>query len=188
MNESNDIRLSFLEYLEAKGSSTQEIICNEFFSKLHPDIGTTIRAVIELLELGYVKESHIDWKTDSGKKASPIANIDTSGSTQSHPNKQASRWLNFNDVGAMRFYITLEGKKFLIDNRNLKRSTWNIKYDIPIKLAFVFVGGLVTIVAQLAMEAIEKPVIPQPININIDQIQSEAKDTTIVIPLKKANK
>lgn len=141
MDTSQDIRLNILRRIERENRGTAEYIANEFLATTHHDLGTIKRAVIDLLDDGYIRESNLYWPSE--RKNSVVEAIDTNGPTETKKNPK--RLLDQKDIKLIRLYITLKGKRFLIEEENLRRTTWSIKYDIPLKLAFMVLGFLLTI-------------------------------------------
>jgi|GEM_PF-5952240 len=100
--DNTDIRLRILERLDQENKSTEEFIANEFLETLHTDLGTIQRAVIELLDDKYIKES----------RPSAVRKIETS------KGKSSKRLLDGNDIPSIRLYITLKGKQYLAEQRD----------------------------------------------------------------------
>jgi hypothetical protein len=128
--DSKDIRLSILEKLDQENKSTAEFIANEFLETLHSDLGTIIRAVNDLVDDGYIKES----------PPSDIRNA-----VKNWENKSSKRLLNPNDIPSIRLFITLRGKQFLVESGNLKRTTWNLKNEWWVRLAYLIAGALIVV-------------------------------------------
>ena len=136
MDASQDIRLNILKRIEQENRGTAEFIANEYLSTAHDDLGTIKRAVLDLLDDGYVRESNLSWPDQKSK--SVVFNIDTTGGK---PNKNSNRLNNKNDIKSVRLYITLKGKRFLIEEENLRRTTWWIKHDWWLRIIYIALGA-----------------------------------------------
>lgn len=145
MKDSSDIRLKILDHLNKSGRSTEEINCNNFLVTLHNDLGTIKRTLIELIEKGYIKESNVDWDRER-ETSSVIFKIKTIGNLT---RKDSKRLLNPEDIKAIRLYLTLEGKKFLIESENLKHYSWTIRNDWWLKIVYLIIGSILTFTVYL---------------------------------------
>jgi hypothetical protein len=182
MRDSKDLRFKVLEYLQENGSSTEEVQCNEFLSKLHIDLATIRRTIKELIEKGYINESNIDWEKDRDK--SIIFNLKTNGATGQEDNR-IERLLDSNDIGTIRLYLTLDGKRFLIESENLRRTTWMIRNDIPMKLSFAIFGAVLGIVSTLVTQYIRSDKDSSTTKVSVTV--SQQTDTTTVYSNSTAN-
>jgi len=144
MRNNYDIRFKILDHLDKNGRSTEEIVCNEFLASLHYDLGTIKRTLIELIEKGYINESNVNWERDR-ETASVIFAINTKGDKT---RKDTKRLLDINDIKAIRLYLTLDGKKFLIESSNLKRTTWMLKNEWWLRFAILIFGAILTLAIQ----------------------------------------
>lgn len=148
--QDEDIRTMILSELSRQENSTAEFIANKFLYNIHKDLGTTIRALIELIEEGFVKESNIDWKDESQKNNSIVLSIDTTGKPGSNA-KNPKRLLDSSDIKSIRLFITLKGKMYLIQDKKLKidftLSKWQKIWFWPI----AFIGIISLILAILAL-------------------------------------
>jgi|GEM_PF-6383979 len=144
-----DIRFKILNHLARKGSSTEEVQCSDFLACLHPDLGTIRRTLKELIVKGYINESNIDWAKE--REQSTIWKIETIGSPQK---KESSRLLDRQDIKEIKLYLTLDGKKFLIEAANLKHTTRKIRNEWWMKFAILIIGGALTLSFQGISKAI----------------------------------
>lgn len=127
--DNKDIRLRILEKLDKENRSTAEFIANDFLQTLHSDLGTIIRAVLDLVEDGYIKQS----------PPSDIGAIDTSQL------KSSDRLLDRSDTPTIRLFITLRGKQFLLESENLKRTSWNLRNEWWVRLSYLTAGALIVV-------------------------------------------
>lgn len=132
-----DIRLNILQRVERENRGTAEFKANEYLATTHSDLGTIKRAVVDLLDDGYIKESNLLWPDEKSK--SVVYNIDTKGPAGS-PKKDPKRLLDQKDIKFIRLYISLHGKKFLIEEENLRRTTWWIKHDWWMRIIYMVIG------------------------------------------------
>jgi hypothetical protein len=184
MKESKDLRFKVLEYLQENGSSTEEVQCNEFLSKLHGDLATIRRTIKELIEKGYINESNIDWDKDRDK--SIIFNLNTTGAT-GQENNRVERLLNPKEIGTIRLYLTLDGKKFLVESENLRRTTWMIRNDNKIKVLFAIFGAALGVASTLVTHYVlsDKDASTNTTKVNVTV--SQQTDTTTIYHNSTAN-
>lgn len=145
MIDNSDIRFKILAHLNKFGQSTEEINCNAFLETLHSDLGTIRRTLIELIEKGYINESNVNWERER-ETLSAIYKINTRGD---HTRKDSKRLLKPNDIEAIRLYLTLDGKKFLIESENLKHYSWTIRNDWWMKIIYIIIGAVLTLGAYI---------------------------------------
>ena len=143
MTDKQDMRFKILEYLHKNGSSTEEVQLSDFLWTIHRDLGTIKRTLIELIAKGYINVSNVNWETEKESK-SVIFKINADGST-GELNNRPERLQDRNDIKEIRLYLTLDGKRFLIEAENLRRTTWMIKHDFKIKLLLVFLAACFTL-------------------------------------------
>lgn len=144
MNENSDIRYKILEYLNQNGNSTEEVRCSIFLAHLHNDLGTIKRTLIELINKGYINESNVDWVNEKETK-SEIFKINTRGNIE---RKDSKRLLDSKDIKEIRLYLTLDGKRFLIESENLKHTTWMIRNEKWFRILLIFIGALLSLIIQ----------------------------------------
>ena len=154
-----DIRIELLENLCNLNKGTTEFIANDFLSKLHPDLGTIKRVLIELIDSDLIQESNI-CKDDFEK--SIIRNIDTTAhddDPEKFDKKNSKRLIQAigkcNKIASIRLIITLKGINFLIENEKLKNelvlTKWQ-KYGFwPI--AIIAFAGLIISLLSLFFKA-----------------------------------
>ena len=161
MNE-KDIRIKILERLEREEQSTAEFMANEFLATLHPDLGTVKRSVLDLIEDGYIKQSF----------PSDISAINTV------ERKGSDRFLDKNDIPPVRLFITLKGQQFLIESKNLKRTTWMIKHDWWVKIVYLIAGSLIAVaINKFATNAKESMNSAERQKVNSNYFDQEKLDT-----------
>ncbi len=142
MKIKTDIRFKILAHLLEINNSTNEFMANEFLSTLHDDLGTIKRALIELIEEGYIKESNID--TSIPYYTSPVKSIVTIGNIT---RKNPKRLIEDSEISKIRIFITLKGKQFLqeIDNENKRMN--HLKYDWLKNIVYLLIGAGLTFLA-----------------------------------------
>lgn len=152
----DDIRFKILEELKRIGHTTEEASMNDFLSTLKTykntdDLGTIREAILELVKDGYVKET---------RDKNVVENIKTSEVAGGDDWKSPKRFIQTvgmaSKIPDVYLFMTLEGKKFLIEWENLQKSSWLTKYDLVIKASFIILGALVTLGIQQIDRAIEK--------------------------------
>lgn len=141
MIDKSDIRLKILNKLSAQKKGTEEFLANELLAKIHNDLGSVRRALIDLIEAGYIKESNVDWRTEKENK-SVIYSINTIGPPE---NKSTKRLINDDSIGAIRIYLTLAGQEFLVESENLRLTTWTIRNDWWLKIIYMLIGAGISI-------------------------------------------
>lgn len=171
MKDNKDLRFKILQHLQDNGSSTEEVPCNKFLAAAHNDLATIRRTLKELIQKGYINESNVDWSIELDK--SIIYNLNTTGAT-GQGNNRIERLLDPNDIGTIRLYLTLDGKRFLIESENLKHTTWMLRNDIPMKILFAFLG----IIATLATQYISKHYIDTYTKEQIDSSDKKVNSDT----------
>ena len=111
-----DLRQKILRKLFESNLSTEEFIANEFLQGVHSDTGTIKRALVDLLELGYIKESNINWSNGGERINKSIINkIDSN-------KENSSSKVALKSCGRIRLYITLDGKKYIENEINNKEN------------------------------------------------------------------
>lgn len=119
-----DLRYKILFHMKSLGNSTEEWHANEYLSTCHSDLGTIIRALVELVDEGLIFNCY-----DRNKSIhyQDLSKIDTSNKKNGI---NAKNPLRFNDVKnqlncseeikAVRLYITLKGLMFLQEKEKFK--------------------------------------------------------------------
>ncbi len=139
MKIKSDIRYKILDHLLEINNSTNEFIANQFLSTLHDDLGTIKRALMELIEDGYIKESNID--TSVSNYTSPIKSINTVGDIA---RKNPQRLIEDSEISKIRIYITFKGKQFLQEIENENKRMNHLKYEWLKNLVYLIVGASFT--------------------------------------------
>lgn len=137
----NDIRYKVLLRLQKQKNGTDEFKANEFLATLHDDLGTVRRALIDLVESGYIRESNVD-ASGVNPQESVIYNIKSRGPKE---NKKARRLAEDKSIGVIRIHITLKGIQFMTETENEHFRMRSIKNEWWKNLIFLFVGAIITI-------------------------------------------
>lgn len=125
----DDIRFKILEELKRIGHTTEEASLNEFLSTLKTykgtsDLGTIKEAILELIREGYVKETR-------GKNV--VEEIKTSDVLGGNEWKSPKRFIGRNGIADkipdVYLFLTLEGKKFLIEWTKLENDSKLSKFQ-----------------------------------------------------------
>lgn len=128
-----DIRLEILLETQKRTSGTAEFVANEYLGDLQYDVGSIKRALQELIEFKYIKESNVP------PEKSIIDAIKSEG------NEPAEKLKKANGYNAIRIFLTLEGKRFLIEDKQFmdeaKLSYWKRKTFWPVIIIGIL-GGI----------------------------------------------
>jgi hypothetical protein len=178
-----DIRIKLLKKLNELNNGTSEFIANEYLSKLHTDLGTIRRLLIELIDFDMIRESNIP---KENYKESIIRNINTTKSKGENfadlEFKKSSKRLKgkygeFDKIPDVRITITIKGLKFLTENEKLfwdsKMAKWKHYTFWPL-LIFSFLMGAYQV--KISTQNKESDQIA-PIEHNIETINIPDNDT-----------
>lgn len=158
----DDLRFKILEELVRLGHTTEQVSLNKFLSGLKTfngksDLGTILEAISELVEDGYVKET---------RNISVLKSVVTNRNPRSiwknperfnsdltdpkNPQNVAPR------IKPVNLFLTLEGKKFLIDWNRLERMDKKSKNENLIKFLFLITGAIISILGQSVVTIIKQ--------------------------------
>ena len=124
-----DIRLQILEHFRKLKRSTEECIANEWLSRLHHDLGTIRRALIELVEQDYLAISGSE-KTEALVWLLKVMDSVTSNSlpTERHAKKASIRLIKevggYPRVPDIRLHTTLNGIAFIEKYARDRNEVW----------------------------------------------------------------
>ena len=138
----NDIRYKVLLRLQKQKNGTDEFKANEFLTTLHDDLGTVRRALIDLVESGYIRESNVD-ASGVNPQESVIYNIKSRGPKE---NKKAIRLVEDKSIGVIRIHITLKGIQFMTETENEHIRMRSIKNEWWKNLIFLILGSVLTLI------------------------------------------
>jgi hypothetical protein len=140
-----DIRLRILHELNSKDGGTAEFKANEYLEKLHQDLGTIRRALIELLDEGLIAESNITDLQDS------VIRTKLKSVGKDLNKKDSKRLNNDKSIPKIRIYITIKGKLFLREEFKIKKEISLLNHQDKTKrwvfgmAAFGAVTGLISL-------------------------------------------
>lgn len=123
----DDIRFKILEELKRIGHTTEQASLNEFLSEIKTykqteDLGTILEAIKELMSDGYVKEArgygHLEGISTKGDK-----------DTWKSPKRFVKKVGDAPKIKPIYLFMTLEGKKFLIEWTKLENDSKLSKFQ-----------------------------------------------------------
>ena len=171
----NDIRIRLLKELRNLNQGTEEFVANEFLSKLHPDLGTIRRLLIELIDFDLIRESNVP---KDNKDSSVIRNIPTTKDDsdtlitleyKKSSKRLVSKYGAFEKIKDIRLTITVKGLILLKENEKLDvdytLSKWQKYWFWPV--ALIAIAGLAIAIISLAKPK-ENKEINQPNNKKIE--------------------
>lgn len=140
IEDSKDMRIVILLHLEEKDYALEQKISNEFLSKLTtrdgiPDLGTIRRSLEDLLEEGFIMETHESKVIGShhlftSKKQYTETPENYDSKEFSNPQRFISKVGNAPKIINIYLGITLKGKMFLTDRRNSEANQELISHSI----------------------------------------------------------
>lgn len=142
----SDIRYQILNHLKEIGHTTEEVNINPFLASLKThngksDLGTILESLKELKKDGYIKETRnrniID--QDYQTKNKPFSDWKS-------PERFVKQVGEAPKINNVYIFLTLEGKKFLIEWQILENNNWLLKYQ----KYFIFISFFLTILCLIA--------------------------------------
>lgn len=130
-----DLRIAILRYFKEQNHSTEEHPSNEWLQKQHADLGTIRRAIIELIDEGFLIISN----TGKSEARSTVldeydsATYNTSLTDEDKLKKSSKRLIMdlppFGRIKEHKFITTVKGIRFLIDFDKLKADSSLAKWQ-----------------------------------------------------------
>lgn len=146
----SDLRYKILNHLKKIGHTTEEVNINPFLSSLKThngksDLGTILESLKELKRDGYIKETRnrniID--QDYQTKNKPYSDWKS-------PERFVKQVGDATQINNVYIFLTLEGKKFIIEWEMLENNNWllkNQRINFYVILAISFISVVLSVAA-----------------------------------------
>ena len=141
-----DVRVQILEHINYSSGCISNESVNKYLSALeNQDVKSAVAGLIELIDEKYI----IETKTNV-IKGIIIGKTKGSGDLNRFVKNVSIQNIIAHDshiIKPIHISITLKGKRFLIEEDNLRKTTWNLKYESVLRLIFLCVGAGITLLA-----------------------------------------